>query len=245
MAQDNSRFIELQGCVNFRDIGGYRNRHGQTVVWRKLFRSDSVHLMTDDDNRVVYQSLGVATFIDLRNSTEAKRDEYSSSLPTTVKYHHVPFLEQHGISAFKPGDDPAARLAEIYLWILANSGHLVAEALNTMAEELNLPALFHCTAGKDRTGVLAAILLSILGVDDEQIMADYTLTNRTMERLYPRLRSIPGNEERPQASFEAQPKAMEAVLEVLGREYGSAQEYAITHGVSTKNIDQLRGSLLE
>ena len=245
MTQNHSQFIDLQGCVNFRDIGGYRNCLGQTVAWRRIFRSDSVHLMTAEDTRHVYQTLGVVTLIDLRNSSEVQRDDGRSSLPTSVNYRHVPFLEQHGIKTFSPGDDPAARLAEIYLWILANSGHLIAEALNTMAEEPNLPALFHCTAGKDRTGALAAIILGIMDVNEEQIMADYTLTNQTMDRLYPRLRSIPGNEERPRASFEAQPKAMEAMLAVLGNDHGGAQEYALAHGVSTANIRHLRASLLE
>ena len=244
MTNENSRFITLHGCVNFRDIGGYRNRQGQTVSWRSVFRSDSVHLMTGEDTRHVYQAMGVVTVIDLRNSTEVQRDEYSSSLPTSVNYHHAPFLEQHGISPFKPGDDPATRLADIYLWILANAGHLIAQTLITLAEEPNLPALLHCTAGKDRTGVLAAIILGILDVDEEQIMADYTLTNQTLDRLYPLLRSIPGNEERPRASFEAQPKAMEAMLAALSNDYGGAREYAMAHGVSTANIDRLKASLL-
>ena len=244
MAIKHSRFIDLQGCVNFRDIGGHQNRLGQAVVWRRIFRSDSLHLMTADDTRHVYQTLGTVTLIDLRNSSEVQRDEYRSSIPPSVNYRHVPFLEQHGIDPFDVGDDPAARLAGIYLWILANSGHLIAEALTTLAEETSLPAVFHCTAGKDRTGVLAAMLLGILNVDEDKIMADYTLTNQTMDRLYPRLRSIPGNEKRPRASFEAQPKAMEAMLSALGNDYGGAQEYALAHGVSKANILQLRASLL-
>lgn len=245
MAQDPSRFIDLQGCVNFRDVGGYRNRKGQTVAWRRMFRSDSLHLMSDEDIRSVYQTLGVVTLIDLRNSDETQRDGYRSSLPITANYHHLSLLEQYAVKIYEPGDDPSARLTTTYLWILANSGHLIAQALNTMAEEPNLPALFHCTAGKDRTGVLAAMLLGILDVDEEQIMADYALTNHTMDRLYPLLCSIPGNEERPRASFEAQPKAMEATLAVLNKEYGGAQEYAFSQGVSEANIQQLRNSLLE
>jgi len=245
MTQNHSRFIDLQGCVNFRDIGGYRNCQGQTVAWRKIFRSASLHLMTGEDTRQVYQTLGVVTLIDLRNSTEIKRDEYRSSLPATVNYRSVPFLELHGIDPFEVGDDPAARLADIYLWILANSGQLIADALNTLADEPNLPALFHCTAGKDRTGVLAAMILSILDVDEEQIMADYALTNQTMDSLYPRLRSIPGNEKRPRASFEAQPRAMEAMLSELNNNHGGAEKYATAHGVSAATIQKLRTSLLE
>ena len=151
MTQNHSRFIDLQGCVNFRDIGGYRNRQGQTVAWRKVFRSASLHLMTGEDTRQVYQTLGVVTLIDLRNSTEIKRDEYRSSLPATVNYRSVPFLELHGIDPFEVGDDPAARLADIYLWILFNSGQLIADALNTLADEPNLPALFQQPA---RTALL-------------------------------------------------------------------------------------------
>lgn len=245
MAQNNSRFIDLQGCVNFRDIGGYRNRQGKTVAWRKVFRSDSLHLMTGGDTRNVYQNLGVVTLIDLRNSTETKRDEYSSSVPAPVKYSSVSFLELHGIDPFELGDDPAARLVDINLWILANSGHLISEALSTLVEEPNLPAVFHCTAGKDRTGLLAAMILSILDVDEEQIMADYLLTNQTLDRLYPLLRSIPGNEERPRASFEARPQAMEAMLSDLSNNHGGAAEYAMAHGMSAENIHKLRASLLE
>ena len=245
MAQDPSRFIDLQACVNFRDVGGYRNRRGQTVAWRKMFRSDSLHLMSDEDIQRVYQTLGVVTLIDLRNSNETQRDGYRSSLPTTANYHHLSLLEDYAVRIYEPGDDPAARLTTTYLWILANSGHLIAQALNTMAEEPNLPALFHCTAGKDRTGVLAAVILGILDVDEEQIMADYELTNQTMDRLYPLLCAIPGNEERPRASFEAQPQAMEATLAALRNNYGGAQAYAFSQGVSKANIQQLRTSLLE
>ena len=74
MAQDPSRFIDLQGCVNFRDVGGYRNRQGQTVAWRRMFRSDSLHLMSDEDIQHVHQTLGIVTLIDLRNSNETQRD---------------------------------------------------------------------------------------------------------------------------------------------------------------------------
>ena len=244
MAQDQNRFIELQGCVNFRDLGGYRNRQGKTVAWRKVFRSDSLHLMTDEDTKHVYQTMGVASLIDLRNSTEMDRDGYESTLPTTVNYLSLSFLELHGIDPFELGDDPASRLAETYLWILNNSGHLVGEALNALAQQPNRPSLFHCTAGKDRTGVLAAMLLSILDVDEEQIMADYELTNLAMDRLYPLLCAIPGNETRPRTSFQAQPKAMEAFLSALRNDHSGAQEYATTNGVSTENIDILRASLL-
>ena len=246
MMDRNSRFIELQGCINFRDLGGYRTGDGKAVRWRRLFRSDSVHLMTAQDTDYVYDSLGVVTLFDLRNSDEVRRDASAARRPASVQYHHVPFLEHHGIAPFNPEEDPADRLAGIYLWVLGNSGSLVADVVNRLAREPQLfPALFHCTAGKDRTGVLAALLLGVLGVDNETILADYALTNQTMDRLYERLRAIPGNEERPISSFEAQPKAMEEVLATLTTEYGGAEGYLTSHGVTADSIDRLRASLLD
>lgn len=245
MEQDNSRFIPLQGCINFRDLGGYSAGNGQTVKWRRLFRSDAVHSMTPQDIDFVYNTLGVVTLIDLRDAAEVRRDGGNGALPSSARYHHLPFLAEHGITPFSPSEDPADRLAGIYLWILANSGALVAGALNTLAQEGHLPAVFHCTAGKDRTGVLAALILGILGVDDQQIMADYDLTNQTMDRLYQRLRAIPGNEMRPRSSFEAQPKAMEEFLNTLRDDYGGAESYAKAKGLPQAAIDQLRASLLQ
>ena len=92
---------------------------------------------------------------------------------------------------------------------------------------------------------MAALILGILGVDDQQIMADYILTNQTMDRLYQRLRAIPGNELRPRSSFEAQPKAMEEFLNTLRDEYGGAESYAKAHGVPQAAIEKLRASLLQ
>ena len=245
MGHEYTRFIPLHGCINFRDLGGYRASNGRTVKWRRLFRSDSVHLMSSQDVDHVYQTLGVVTLIDLRNAAEVQREGGNGALPSSARYHHLPFLEQHGITPFSPSEDPADRLAEIYLWILANSGTLVAGALNVLAQGGHLPAVFHCTAGKDRTGILAAVVLSALGVEDEVIMADYLLTNQTMDLLFERLRAIPGNGQRPRASFEAQPRAMEEFLSALRHQYGGAESFLKAHGVSQATIDRLRMALLE
>jgi hypothetical protein len=202
--------------------------------------------MTAQDADHVFRTLGVVAMFDLRNPDEVQRDASIIQRPASVRYYPVPFLEQYGIAPFRPEEAPADRLARVYFWVLDNSGTLLADVVRTLGEERSpLPALFHCTAGKDRTGVLAALLLGALGVDTETIIADYTLTNQTMDRLYQRLRSIPGNEERPVSSFEAQPKAIEQVLAKLTTEYGGAEEYLKSHGVSASAIDRLKASLLE
>ena len=104
MEQDNSRFIPLEGCINFRDLGGYSAGNGQTVKWRRLFRSDAVHSMTPQDTEFVYNTLGVVTLIDLRNTAEVQRDGGNGALPSWARYHHLPFLEEHGITPFSPSE---------------------------------------------------------------------------------------------------------------------------------------------
>ena len=239
------RLIPLQGCFNFRDLGGYSAGDGLTVKWRRLFRSDAVHLMTPEDVDHVQDELGVVTVVDLRNPEEVQRDGRGGMSNSSVQYHHVPFLGGRTIAPPGPLEDPVARLTEIYLWILRNSGIRIAETLNTLAEARNSPAVFHCTAGKDRAGILATLVLGVLGVDDEQIMDDYRLTNRTMDQLSERLRARPGNEHRSRESFEAHPEAMEHALAEVHEVYGDASNYARAHGVSDAAIDRLKEALLQ
>ncbi len=183
--------------------------------------------------------------VDLRNPDEAEGAGRWPTGGSTVRYHNVPYLEGRDVSHPAPGIDPVVRLTEIYTWIISNAGARVAESLNALAGESSLPAVFHCTAGKDRTGVLSAIVLGLLGIDDEQIMADYCLTNQIIGSLGPRLRQRPGNEDRPLTAFEAQPEAMERVLSDLNRNWGGAEEYVLSQGVSADALTRLRGALLD
>ena len=144
-----------------------------------------------------------------------------------------------------PDEDPVARLNDVYQWIIRNAGARIAESVNILSEVGNLPAVFHCTAGKDRAGILAAMVLGVLGVDRDQIMQDYVLTNEIIDKLGERLRARPGNEHRTLDSFRAQPKAMEMVLDELENEHGGPVGYLQSHGVTDGTIDKLRDALLE
>ena len=183
--------------------------------------------------------------MDLRNPEEIQQHGLKTMAGSSVRYHHVPYLGARPIVPPGADEDPVARLTGIYQWVIRNAGARIAESLNILSEGGNLPAVFHCTAGKDRAGILAAMVLGVLGVDRDQIMQDYVLTNEIIDELGERLRARPGNEHRTLDSFRAQPKTMEMVLDELANEHGGPVGYLEAHGVAKGTMDKLRESLLE
>jgi len=144
-----------------------------------------------------------------------------------------------------PGEDPVERLAGAYHWIIANSGARIVEVLTVLAQSSNSPAVIHCTAGKDRTGILSAMVLELLGVDGERILEDYYLTNQIIDKLANRLRSRPGLENRSTESLGVPPGLLKQVLDGIRDEYSSVVGYVRTHGLSDSTIAQLKQRLLE
>ena len=143
---------------------------------------------------------------------------------------------------------PVERLTATYLWILRNAGERIAYALTTLAKGDSLPAVVHCSAGKDRTGVLSALVLGILGVSQNDIIEDYTTTNQVITEIIHRLSAVPGNEHlrsRPATYFQAHPKVMEAVLAEIQGVYGDAVNCVKAQGVSESTIGQLQSVLLD
>ena len=184
------RTITFEGCLNFRDLGGYTTADGRTVAWRRLFRSDSLHRIDATDVGRLLDELGVATVVDLRTGTER---EHGGPVPAessgTVRSLHVPmiddlFADRSERPAVRPAD-----MGEGYAAMLSLAGGQVATVLRLLAEPDVYPAVFFCAAGKDRTGVLAAIVLSTLGVDDDDIVTDYTLTDPVARAILDRASS--------------------------------------------------------
>jgi len=157
----------------------------------------------------------------------------------------VPFLEGWDMTPPGPGEDPVERLAGAYHWIIANSGARIVEVLTVLAQSSNSPAVIHCTAGKDRTGILSAMVLELLGVDEERILEDYYLTNQIIDKLANRLRSRPGLENRSTESLGVPPGLLKQVLDGIRDEYSSVVGYVRTHGLSDSTIAQLKQRLLE
>ena len=237
------RWLPIEGCVNFRDLGGYRNHQGQTVKWRRLFRSDALQDMTPADAAFAVNELNIGLVVDLRNSDEAERDGKGPLPGMGVEYRHFPLLEERGFPPFT-GGDVVERLSVTYQWLIHNSGPRVAQAVNAIGEAQN-GIVFHCSAGKDRTGLLAALILEVLGVDAKTIAADYILTNEAVEGILRRIKAMQPHASPTTQSLAAQPVAFQGFQDTLHQEYGGAESYLRRHGVSGETLERLRRNLLE
>lgn len=178
--QDPPRALPLQGASNFRDLGGYRGHGGRALRWRRVFRSDHLAALTPQDLDQL-QALGVARAVDFRG--EAERAAQAYALPG-VAYHPLtiePTVVQRAQELLRAGhplsaQDAVGLMQETYLaFVDANAPRFAG--LFRLLLESDAPLVFHCTAGKDRTGFAAALLLLALGVPREVVMQDYLLTN--------------------------------------------------------------------
>jgi protein-tyrosine phosphatase len=239
------RLIALEGAVNFRDLGGYATAAGMRTRWRTVFRADGLGELTESDLAVL-RTLGIRTVIDLRSGEELERGRFDVDAHP-VAFHHFPFLDE--LPDAEEFDRRPGFLGSQYREFLTDAGGQIRAALEVLAAPDALPAVFHCTAGKDRTGVLSAIVLSLLGVDEPTVVADYALSGEAMLRLraklvvkYPEGRdSIENLDE----VFSADPAQMEQLLDHVKERYGTVDAYVAGLGVESAVLDGLRAALLE
>ena len=238
------RLVALEGSVNFRDLGGWRTGDGRALRYGRLFRSDALHRLSDGDLARLRDELGLRTQIDLRASHEIESEGRGRLAAPPVAYHHFPFFDGPRAAA----ERPAGGLAEIYFAMLRYARRPIAQALETLAASPGA-CVFHCAAGKDRTGVLAAVVLGALGVADADVVEDYAYTRRVLPRILERLRGSEAYQhvftELPPDTLHAEPATMEALLGLARREWGSLRGYARWAGASEAALAALEARLLE
>lgn len=253
---DPERHIEFERASNFRDAGGYRTAGGRSVRWRRLFRAGALHRMTDADAKRARSKLGVVTVIDLRRDDESPPGgDGLGPLVSAVRHYPLPVIpyDGSGRSVVDMLDAAVGRgiSAERYAQYLRLGGGQFARAIELLADGANYPAVVHCSAGKDRTGVLVAMLLELLGVDEETIVADYALSNRGLGDRVARLREngrLRGDASSPdemQRLYGAPPGAMAGFLVLLRAEHGSARGFLASQGVEDATFARLEELLLE
>jgi protein-tyrosine phosphatase len=261
------RGLGLKGAPNARDLGGLRTAEGRRVRDGVLFRSGALGRLTEADVAAVAERK-VTRVLDLRDGTEIKAappDRLPTDPPPRV--HHIPVFDPqhpvftyvsavlmgHDVSAAAPADGSPGAMLAIYRWMVTDAGARAgfATALRTIADSDGEPVLYHCSAGKDRTGWLSVLLLTLLGVDRAAARADYLATNdytrATNAAIMDAMRAR-GRLAHPEVLlplFEARPEYLAAAYAEADRAYGGVAGYIRDGlGVADETVDGLRERLL-
>jgi protein tyrosine/serine phosphatase len=235
------RRLDLAGCLNFRDLGGYPTADGRMVRWRQVFRSDALHLLTPTDVARLRDDVGLGCVVDLRSTAELEADGDSPLVAAGITHHQLPLFDGEAMKS----DD--ARVASITLadryWLMAQyAKEKIGRVLTTLATA-DGPAVYHCAAGKDRTGVISAVILGVLGVPDEVIVADYAATKENLEAIIERLMATRSYAtvllNLPPDPFHAAAETLGGFLERIRAEYAEMGANARDAGVAPDALEAL------
>ena len=253
--------LGLEGAPNFRDLGGYETEDGRSVKWGLFFRSDNLHELTDADLAIL-ASLGIRLVCDFRSPAE--REEEPDRLPETnpprvaelaiwdPSFSPESFREKLGSGEFE-GVDLGEFLVEGNRLFATQFYPLYAEMFERITQRENLPVVVHCTAGKDRAGFAAALILRVLGVPMEAVYEDYLLTNvYTAEKVERMLQMaqvaslFQADTEQLRSIMGAERRFLEAAFDEIDKRYGSFEQYRREAlGISDSEQDAFRNMALE
>lgn len=237
------RQLPMAGGYNFRDLGGMKTTNGKYVKWGKLFRADDLNKLTKEDLDYL-SSIPLHSIVDFRDVEEAQ--QAPDKRPTSLKnYYPLPIapgnlgqdiMNLPDIKNMKASEGEAI-MAKMYKIIVTDSICIeqYKKLFALLVDENNLPLLYHCAAGKDRTGLATAFILSALGVDKETIMEDYIASNKYLEDKYSRhkdtspfLKSL----------FEIKKQYLESAWEQIENDHGSMEIFL--QNVLGVNIEKMR-----
>jgi protein-tyrosine phosphatase len=266
-----TRWIELDGAVNVRDVGGLVTADGGAIRAGRLLRSDNLQDLTPRDIGVLVSGIGLRQVIDLRSDIEV---DLEGPGPLTrepaVTIHHLSLFTEGGrltdVEADtadarevdtdkilpwqgRPGDGPETeRSVGHYLGYITDRPDSVVSALRLIAATpAQGPAIVHCAAGKDRTGVVVALALHVAGALREEIIADYTATGDRLEVLLARLRAsptyAPDLDSRPADTHMPHAYTMEKFLTILDERFGGPLGWLERHGWTGEDTTALRAAL--
>jgi protein-tyrosine phosphatase len=253
----SERRVPLTGSVNFRDLGGYETIDGRRVRWGLVFRSDNLGRLSDRDVAFL-QQMGIRQVCDFRTPAEAEKLPDRFPRDGGTKYLHLPirhgeFEPANAFERIQKGDIEWMTeefMIQGYIKNIDNFAPVWSTLFNCLSDRSSRPMVFHCTGGKDRAGVCAALILLTLGVPEETVITDHGLTNvyiaGVLENIYARIRSAGVDPQQVSSYFTAPKNAIVALIDHIRQTHGSAAGYLKKKaGIEQKVIDQLKIDFLE
>jgi protein tyrosine/serine phosphatase len=245
------RWIELDGAVNVRDLGGLPTADGGTTASGALIRSDNLQGLSDKDVRRLVDDHGVRTVLDLRTPTEVRLEGPGPLVTEGLRHVNLDLIpswdEEEGSERIVPHEQrEEGDLSHFYLTYLDEMPQSVVDALRVIADPASGPVVVHCAAGKDRTGVIVALSLLVAGVQRDEIVADYALTGERIEAIRDRLAASPTYAEdmktRPLDDMRPHALSMRHFMDRLD-ELGGVDAWLTAHGFGPDEQAALRQKL--
>ncbi len=239
----SERVIELEGAHNVRDLGGLPTEDRRSTVYGRLVRAEFTDLIAATDVDLLVHRIGLRTVVDIRRPSETRHESVAWD-EHRVTWHNFPFGLGKGAAVAGAGADFAA----VYLSYLETDPATVVQAVEVLLDPANHPAMFHCAAGKDRTGVLSALLLDVAGVLPEAIAEDYAMSAVGIEAVLARLAGQRPYE-RMLADYAVEehlphPEFMVDFLRRLHETHGGAASWLGRHGVEAEQLERFRAAIL-
>ena len=249
---DPKRHLKIEGAYNTRDLGGYATRDGRHTRWGQLLRADSLHRLPVTSQQALLD-YGLRTVLDLRKSDELQNLPNPFFGSDEVTYYHQNMVGDAGLisaSNIPNSLGIAERKHRVYSFLLDRRRSKMCEILSLLALPDSLPSLFHCSAGADRTGIVAALVLGIAGVPAETIAEDYGLTPRFLLARHldqnPEISAGDITWQEYQQEIGIVPETILAVLRDLEeRHRGGVEGYVRAIGLGEAQIESIREAIVE
>lgn len=239
-----SRQIALEGAYNVRDLGHYLTRDGRHIRPGLFLRADNIGKLPQAAQQKLVK-WGLKSIVDLRFDKEVNSFTHCFSAHECVHYFNVSLLNP----VILADTERREHLYQDYIMILEGAKDEFRQVIETLADPANQPALFHCHAGKDRTGLVAGLLLALANVAPEIIAEDYALTRQyimpLIEMWHKEVVETNGDLQKFERDNACDPRTMLETLNYLDEEYGGAEGYLRACGVGQVTLDRLKAALVE
>ena len=227
------RMLKVENMTNIRDLGGYETQAGYYTKSHKFIRSTNPTKLTDNEKEYLY-NYGIRVQVDLRSDFEVEQQPSSLIDYRDIKYYSVNLMKAKDLNVLPKEIANYQDLAGFYIFMLEANKQQFKEVFEIFYNHPYDAILFNCSAGKDRTGVIAALLLDLAGCHEYDIVKDYSESYENNLKLIPELEKLIDAKNR--AFLESEPRMMMKFLDYLRSHYGSAKEYLVSCGIDEEMI---------